>query len=115
MIASGSGPTDLNAQSSAPLTGLRVLELGHIVAGPTASMILAKLGADVIKVERPGSGDQARTSRGNQGYFLAFNGNKRSVTIDLSDPEGRKSFSRLLETADIVIDNFGPRVLERLR
>lgn len=55
--------------------GIRVLELGHIVAGPTAGLILAAPGADVIKVERPGSGDQARFSRGNQGCFLAFNGN----------------------------------------
>jgi crotonobetainyl-CoA:carnitine CoA-transferase CaiB-like acyl-CoA transferase len=94
--------------------GIRVLELGHIVAGPTASMILAKLGADVIKIERPGSGDQSRLSRGDQGYFLAFNGRKRSVTLDLGKPAGRAAFARLLKTADIVLDNFGPGVLERM-
>jgi crotonobetainyl-CoA:carnitine CoA-transferase CaiB-like acyl-CoA transferase len=99
---------------TAPLTGIRVLELGHIVAGPTASMILAKLGADVIKVERPGSGDQSRLSRGDQGYFLAFNGRKRSITLDLGKPQGRAVFARLLKTADMVLDNFGPGVLERM-
>ncbi len=96
------------------LTGLRVLELGHIVAGPTASLLLAALGADVIKVERPGSGDQARFSRGNQGYFLAFNAGKRSITLDLKSPLGREAFIRLLKTADVMIDNYGPGVLERM-
>ena len=96
------------------LDGVRVLELGHIVAGPTAGLILAALGADVIKVERPGSGDQARFSRGNQGYFLAFNGNKRSITLDLKAPCGREAFERLLRTADVLVDNYGPGVLERM-
>lgn len=96
------------------LAGLRVLELGHIVAGPTASLVLAELGADVIKVERPGSGDQARFSRGNQGYFLAFNACKRSITLDLKQAQGREAFVRLLKTADVVIDNYGPGVLERM-
>jgi crotonobetainyl-CoA:carnitine CoA-transferase CaiB-like acyl-CoA transferase len=96
------------------LAGVRVLELGHIVAGPTASLILAELGADVIKVERPGSGDQARFSRGNQGYFLAFNASKRSITLDLKEQHGREAFTRLLQTADVVIDNYGPEVLERM-
>ena len=96
------------------LDSIRVLELGHIVAGPTAGLVLAALGADVIKVERPGSGDQARFSRGNQGYFLAFNGGKRSITLDLKDPRGREAFERLLRTADVLIDNYGPGVLERM-
>jgi crotonobetainyl-CoA:carnitine CoA-transferase CaiB-like acyl-CoA transferase len=96
------------------LSDLRVLELGHIVAGPTAALILAELGADVIKIERPGSGDQARFSRGNQGYFLAFNGSKRSVTLDLRQARGREAFDRLLRTADVVIDNYGPGVLSRM-
>lgn len=96
------------------VSDLRVLELGHIVAGPTASMILAQMGADVIKIERPGSGDQSRFSRGNQGYFLAFNSNKRSITLDMKDPKGQEAFRRLLKTADVVIDNYGPHVLERM-
>ncbi len=97
-----------------PLAGIRVIELGHIVAGPVAGLILAELGAEVIKIERPGSGDQARSSRGNQGYFLAFNGAKKSVEIDLKSPRGREAFLRLVATADVVIDNYGPGVLERL-
>src|SRR5512147_2284379 len=96
------------------VSDLRVLELGHIVAGPTASMIFAQMGADVIKIERPGSGDQSRFSRGNQGYFLAFNSNKRSITLDLKDPKGQEAFRRLVKTADVVIDNYGPHVLERM-
>jgi crotonobetainyl-CoA:carnitine CoA-transferase CaiB-like acyl-CoA transferase len=99
---------------SPPLAGIRVLELGHIVAGPVAGLILAALGADVIKIERPGSGDQARHSRGNQGYFLAFNACKRSVEMDLKSARGREAFLRLVATADVVVDNYGPGVLERL-
>jgi crotonobetainyl-CoA:carnitine CoA-transferase CaiB-like acyl-CoA transferase len=96
------------------LSDLKVLELGHIVAGPTASMIFAQMGADVIKIERPGSGDQSRFSRGNQGYFLAFNTNKRSIALDMKSPTGKAVFTRMLKTADVVIDNYGPGVLERL-
>jgi crotonobetainyl-CoA:carnitine CoA-transferase CaiB-like acyl-CoA transferase len=96
------------------LADVRVLELGHIVAGPTASLILAELGADVIKVERPGSGDQARFTRGNQGYFLAFNGGKRSIALDLKSASGAEVFRRLLKTTDVVLDNYGPGVLQRI-
>jgi len=104
----------MKAATAPPLAGIRVLELGHIVAGPMASLILARLGADVIKVERPGSGDQARFSRGNQGYFLAFNGTKRSVVLDLKDDLAREAFLRLVRTADVVLDNYGPGVLDRM-
>jgi crotonobetainyl-CoA:carnitine CoA-transferase CaiB-like acyl-CoA transferase len=104
----------MSATATLPLHGKRVLELGHIVAGPVTAMILAELGADVIKVERPGSGDQARYSRGNQGYFLAFNSCKRSVTLDLKSDAGRAAFLKLVATADVVVDNYAPGVLERL-
>lgn len=102
----------MRATHAAPLAGIRVLELGHIIAGPTATLILGKLGADVIKVERPGIGDQARFSRGNQGYFLAFNSSKRSVCIDYKEGLGREAFLRLVRSADILVDNYGPGVLE---
>ena len=74
-----------------PLDGVRVLELGHIIAGPSAGLLLADLGADVIKVERPGEGDQTRgMPAGNGANFHFLNRNKRSVTIDLKgSPEGR--------------------------
>ncbi|MBW1960326.1 MAG: CoA transferase [Deltaproteobacteria bacterium] len=96
------------------LSDLKVLELGHIVAGPTASLLFAQMGADVIKIERPGSGDQARFSRGNQGYFLAFNSNKRSITLDMKRPRAKEVFFRLVQRSDVIIDNYGPGVLERL-
>lgn len=96
------------------ISDLKVLELGHIVAGPTASLLLAQMGADVIKIERPGSGDQARGGRGNQGYFLAFNTNKRSIAIDMKSSKGKEAFIRLLKKSDIVIDNYGPGVLDRI-
>ena len=100
--------------SDAPLRDVKVLELGHIVAGPTASMILAEFGADVIKIERPGGGDQARLNKANQGHFISYNSNKRSVLLDIQSMSGRKSFLRLVECSDVLIDNFAPGALDRL-
>jgi crotonobetainyl-CoA:carnitine CoA-transferase CaiB-like acyl-CoA transferase len=97
-----------------PLDGVTVLELGHIVAGPTASLMLAELGADVIKIERPGSGDQARLSKGNLGHFISYNSNKRSVALDIQTEDGKQDFLRLVEVSDILIDNFAPGALDRL-
>jgi crotonobetainyl-CoA:carnitine CoA-transferase CaiB-like acyl-CoA transferase len=97
-----------------PLRGIKVLELGHIVAGPTASLILAELGAEVIKVERPGSGDQARASKANQGHFVSYNFNKKSIAVDISQPEGRDTVLALVARTDIVVDNFAPGSLTRL-
>jgi crotonobetainyl-CoA:carnitine CoA-transferase CaiB-like acyl-CoA transferase len=101
---------------SLPLEGLRVLELGHIVAGPSAGLLFADLGADVIKVERPGEGDQARgMPAGNSANFHFLNRNKRSVTIDLKgSSEGRELFLRLATASDVVIDNFGYGAVEGL-
>jgi crotonobetainyl-CoA:carnitine CoA-transferase CaiB-like acyl-CoA transferase len=100
--------------SRGPLGGITVLELGHIVAGPTASLILAEFGADVIKIERPGSGDQARLSKGNLGHFISYNSNKRSVALDIQTDVGKSAFLHLIETSDILIDNFAPGTLDRL-
>jgi crotonobetainyl-CoA:carnitine CoA-transferase CaiB-like acyl-CoA transferase len=102
------------SQTRGPLDGVTVLELGHIVAGPTASLILAELGADVIKIERPGSGDQARLNKGNQGHFISYNSNKRSVTLDIQTESGKGAFLRLIDTADVLIDNFSPGAMDRL-
>lgn len=96
------------------VSDLKVLELGQIVAAPVASLLFAQMGADVIKVERPGSGDLVRFTRENQSYFLAFNSNKRSITLDLKSPEGKDAFARLVKSADVVVDNYGPGVLDRL-
>lgn len=99
---------------SLPLQGIRVLELGQIVAGPAAGLILAELGADVIKIEPPHSGDTGRNmpNRGSTFYFL--NRNKRSLALDLRNEDGRRVFARLVERSDVVIENYGPGALERL-
>jgi crotonobetainyl-CoA:carnitine CoA-transferase CaiB-like acyl-CoA transferase len=99
-----------------PLDGLRVLELGHIVAGPSAGLLFADLGADVIKVEKPGEGDQSRgMPAGNSANFHFLNRNKRSITIDLKGSrEGRDLFLRLVQGSDIVIDNFSYGAVEGL-
>jgi crotonobetainyl-CoA:carnitine CoA-transferase CaiB-like acyl-CoA transferase len=93
-----------------------VLELGHIVAGPSAGLLFADLGADVVKVERPGEGDQSRgMPAGNSANFHFLNRNKRSITIDLKGSrEGRDLFLRLVQSSDIVIDNFAYGAVEGL-
>ena len=91
------------------LTGVRVLDLSTIVAGPAASMILADLGAEIIKVERPGGGEDARSMgphRGQWGaYFTVLNRGKRSVALDLSKPEGREAVLRIAATCDVFLEN----------
>jgi formyl-CoA transferase len=102
------------------LTGLRVLDLSQVMSGPYCTMILADLGADVIKIENPKHGDQTRKSWGysvvgeDSRAFLSLNRNKRSVSLDLKDEDGRQDFLSLVETADIVIENFRPGVAKRL-
>jgi crotonobetainyl-CoA:carnitine CoA-transferase CaiB-like acyl-CoA transferase len=95
-----------------PLSSLRVLELGHIVAGPSAGLILADLGADVIRVEDPAGRDAFRTT--NAGMFTYLNRNKRSVAIDLKAAAGKAAYLDLVARSDVVIDNFAPGVVERL-
>ena len=97
-----------------PLEGLRVLELGHIVAGPTASLILADLGADVIKIEHPDGGDQARRMPGAGSGYYFFNRNKRSIAIDLKSPKGKALLLTLVRSADVCLDNYAPGALDRL-
>jgi crotonobetainyl-CoA:carnitine CoA-transferase CaiB-like acyl-CoA transferase len=97
-----------------PLAGIRVLELSHIIAGPSGGLLLADLGADVIKVEEPTSGDQARGMPNHGSTFYALNRDKRSIAIDLKQPEGREVFAGLVRTADVVLDNYAPGVLDRL-
>jgi crotonobetainyl-CoA:carnitine CoA-transferase CaiB-like acyl-CoA transferase len=104
------------------LAGLLVLDLSRVLAGPLCTMVLGDLGAEVIKVERPGSGDETRQwgppwVEGPEGresaYFLAANRNKRSVVADLATPEGQAFVRRLAATADVAIENFAPGTLER--
>lgn len=97
-----------------PLAGIRVVEFSHMVMGPSVGVILADLGADVIKVE-PVGGDQTRRLLGSgAGYFPMFNRNKRSICLDLKDPMGLEAARRLATGADVVIENFRPGTLERL-
>lgn len=97
-----------------PLAGIRVIEFTHMVMGPSAGLILADLGADVIRVEPPG-GDPTRSLKGSgAGYFAMYNRNKRSVCLNLKAAEGVGLARRLVQTADVLIENFRPGTLERL-
>ncbi|WP_310600234.1 CaiB/BaiF CoA-transferase family protein [Desulfobulbus sp.] len=98
-----------------PLAGIRVLELGHNIMGPACGLILADLGAEVYKVERPDQGDDTRRLQGfGAGFFTCFNRNKKSLAIDLKDERGRALFLRLVEQADVLIENFAPGTVDRL-
>lgn len=106
------------------LAGVKVLDLSRVLAGPYAAQMLGDLGADVIKVERPGKGDDTRSwgppwatnadgSRGNASYFFACNRNKRSLALDFHKPEGRAVLERLFGWADVVVENYKPGDLDR--
>src|SRR3954463_9384546 len=100
------------------LDGIRVLDLTRVLAGPFCSMILADMGADVIKVEEPGKGDDTRSwppfIEGEATYFLSVNRNKRSVTLNLKAPAARKIFTDLVKKSDVVLENFRPGTMEKL-
>jgi crotonobetainyl-CoA:carnitine CoA-transferase CaiB-like acyl-CoA transferase len=102
-----------------PLAGVRVVDLSRVLAGPYATMTLADLGADVVKIEHPAGGDETRTwgppfAGGESAYFLSVNRGKRSVALDLKDPEGRDLALELCARADVVIENFRPGGAARL-
>ena len=110
-----------------PLDGVRVIDLTRILAGPFATMLMADLGADVIKVEQPGTGDPARgngpflSPDGGEtddqrfsSYFMSINRGKRSIALDLADPKGRDVLLRLVESADVLMENFRPGAMARL-
>jgi crotonobetainyl-CoA:carnitine CoA-transferase CaiB-like acyl-CoA transferase len=97
-----------------PLAGIRVVEFTHMVMGPTCGMVLADLGAEVIKVE-PVAGDSTRRLLGSgAGFFPLFNRNKKSIALDLQRPEGREAALRLIATADVVSENFKPGTMKKL-
>ena len=102
----------------APLQGITVLDLTHVLAGPFASLTLADLGARIIKVERPGTGDDTRGFppflQGESAYFAALNAGKQSIALDLKAAPDRALFDRLLKKADILLENYRPGVMERL-
>ena len=102
-----------------PLDGIRVLDLTRVLAGPYCTMFLGDLGAEVVKVEQPGVGDDTRGwgppfAGGESAYFLCINRNKKSVTVDLKSKEGVALLRRLAERADVLIENFRPGTMERL-
>ncbi len=99
--------------ATGPLKGLRVLDLTRVLAGPTCTQMLGDMGAEVIKIERPGAGDDTRgfappsmPGTEESAYFVGVNRNKRSVTLDIATPEGQKIIKRLLEDTDILVENF---------
>jgi CoA:oxalate CoA-transferase len=101
-----------------PLTGIRVLDLSRFIAGPFCAMQLGDMGADVVKVEKRGSGDDTRLNHpqiaGESTYFLSFNRNKRSVELDFRDPADQETLRQLAATTDILIENFRPGTLEKM-
>jgi len=102
-----------------PLDGIRIIEFTHVQAGPACTQLLAWYGADVIKVERPGSGDVTRSQlRDIPGadalYFTMLNGNKRSLTLDTKTQEGKEVLEKMIKTSDVMVENFGPGALDRM-
>ena len=107
------------SETAGPLSGVKVLDLTRVLSGPYAAMTLADMGADVVKIERPGRGDDTRGfgppfAEGVATYFLAVNRGKRSVSLDLKDPEDRAICRALAMEADVLLENFRPGVLDRL-
>jgi crotonobetainyl-CoA:carnitine CoA-transferase CaiB-like acyl-CoA transferase len=109
----------LAKSSAAPLAGIRVLDLSRALAGPFCTMMLADLGADVVKVEPPGHGDETREwgppfVNGESAYFMSVNRNKRSIVIDLKTKEGVDVLRRLAKRSDVFVENFRPGTTEKL-
>jgi len=102
-------------ESAVPLSGIRVVDLTRILAGPFCTMLLADMGAEVIKIETPGQGDPLRgqgvVRDGLSWYFAAFNRNKKSLTLNLRSDEGRAALARLIEKSDVLVENYRPGVL----
>src|SRR5580658_10917107 len=100
------------------LAGVKVLDLTQFEAGPSCTEALAWLGAEVVKVENPGGGDPGRALGGKAGmddpYFLLFNANKKSITVNLKDPKGLQLVKDLAKQADVMVENFAPGAIERL-
>ncbi len=109
----------MSNQGSGPLAGMRVLELAHIMAGPVCGLMLADMGADVVKVEKIGNGDDTRRFlppeiNGESAAFMMMNRNKRGIVLDLKHTRGREVLLRLVEDADVVIENYRHDTMEKL-
>src|SRR5476651_2674750 len=106
-------------QAGLALQGVRILDFTHVQSGPTCTQLLAYMGADVIKVERPGAGDITRgqlrdVPNADSLYFTMLNGTKRSITIDSKHPKGMDILNRLINTCDVLVENFAPGALDRM-
>ncbi len=114
-----SEPPEKSDKRSGPLRGMRVIELAHIMAGPACGLLLADMGADVIKVEKTGSGDDSRRFlppdiRGESAAYMMMNRNKRGLALDLKHEDGKRVLKKLMETADVVIENYRHDTMSRL-
>lgn len=100
------------------LQGIKILDLTRVLAGPYATMILGDLGADIIKIEMPGKGDDSRYFgpylNDESAYFMSINRNKRSMTLNLKEEEGKKILLKMVEEADVIVENFRPGTMEKL-
>lgn len=104
---------------SKALEGVKILDFTHVQSGPTCTQLLAWFGADVIKVERPGTGDITRGQlqdipNVDSLYFTMLNHNKRSITLDTKNPKGKEVLEHLIKTCDVLVENFAPGVLDRM-
>jgi crotonobetainyl-CoA:carnitine CoA-transferase CaiB-like acyl-CoA transferase len=117
-VANAKRKSAVPARSRAPLAGVRVIDFTRILAGPFGAMFLGDMGAEVIKVEEPGKGDDTRGwppfAGGEATYFLSVNRNKKSLTLNMKAPEGQAILRKLIAKADVVLENFRPGTMERL-
>ena len=102
-----------------PLSGYRIVDLSRAIAGPYGTMLLADMGAEVIKIESPTGGDLSRLAtgpdhKGELFYYMAFNRNKKDITLDMDTKTGKEALYELVKSSDVVWDNFRPGVMERL-
>lgn len=109
----------MTTASEGPLSGLTVLDLTRVLSGPYCTMMLADMGARVIKIEQPGKGDDTRGwgppfQSGESSYFMSINRNKESLTLNLKHPDGKRVLEQLLDTADVLVENFRPGAMERM-
>ena len=111
--------TDTTTSTPGPLDGITVLDVSRVLSGPYCTMMLADMGARVIKLEQPGKGDDTRGwgppfQNGESAYFMSINRNKESLTLNLKHPDGRRTLEQLIERADVLVENFRPGTLERM-
>ena len=111
--------TEQTSNTPSALDGITVLDLTRVLSGPYCTMMLADMGARVIKVEQPGKGDDTRGwgppfQNGESAYFLSINRNKESVTLNLKHPEGRRVLDALIEKSDVLVENFRPGTLDKM-